>query len=98
MKHLQILLSLFFACLFAVPSAISQDITTQGTEFWVSFMGNGFKTRYDTWTGLPDFTWLRIQLIVSAKRDCNCTIKNPSTSYEQHGRRGEICRTDAGDQ
>ena len=83
MKPLRILLSLFFACLFALPSAFSQDISTQGTEFWVSFMGNGFKTRYDTWSGLPDFTWLRIQLIVSAKRDCNCTIKNPNTSYEQ---------------
>lgn len=29
------------------------------------------------------FTWLRIQLIVSAKRDCNCTIKNPNTNYSQ---------------
>ena len=83
MKPLRILLPLFFACLFAFPSAFSQDISTQGTEFWVSFMGNGFKTRYDTWTGIPEFTWLRIQLIVSAKRDCNCTIKNPNTNYEQ---------------
>ena len=83
MKQLRILLVLFFACLFALPSAFSQDISTQGTEFWVSFIGNGFKTRYDSWTGLPDFTWLRIQLIVSAKRDCNCTVKNPNTDYEQ---------------
>ena len=83
MKQPRILLSLFFACLFALPSAFSQDISTQGTEFWVSFMGNGFKTRYDSWSGLPDFTWLRIQLIVSAKHDCNCTVKNPNTSYEQ---------------
>ena len=83
MKHIRILFSLLFACLFALPSAFSQDISTQGTEFWVSFMGNGFKTRFDTWTGLPDFTWLRIQLIVSAKRDCNCTVKNPNTNYEQ---------------
>ena len=83
MKHIRILFSLLFACLFALPSAFSQDISTQGTEFWVSFMGNGFKTRYDTWTGLPDFTWLRIQLIVSAKRDCNCTVTNPNTNYQQ---------------
>ena len=83
MKLLRILSALFFTCLFAFPSAFSQDISTQGTEFWVSFMGNGFKTRYDTWTGIPEFTWLRIQLIVSAKRDCNCTIKNPNTNYEQ---------------
>ena len=83
MKHIRILFSLLFACLFALPSAFSQDVSTQGTEFWVSFMGNGFKTRYDTWSGLPEFTWLRIQLIVSTKRDCNCTVKNPNTSYEQ---------------
>ena len=83
MKRLRILLLSLFACLFALPTAFSQDVSTQGTEFWVSFLGNGFKTRFDTWSGEPDFTWLRIQLIVSAKRDCNCTIKNPNTNYEQ---------------
>ena len=44
-------------------------------------MGNGFKTRYPTF-GDP-YTWLRIQLIVSAKRDCNCTVSNPNTSYQR---------------
>ena len=83
MTRLRILLLSLFACLFALPTAFSQDVSTQGTEFWVSFLGNGFKTRFDTWSGEPDFTWLRIQLIVSAKRDCNCTIKNPNTNYEQ---------------
>ena len=29
------------------------------------------------------YTWLRIQLIVSAKRDCNCTVSNPNTSYQR---------------
>ena len=47
----------------------------------MSFMGNGFKTRYPTF-GDP-YTWLRIQLIVSAKRDCNCTVSNPNTSYQR---------------
>ncbi len=83
MKRLRILLLSLFTFLFALPTAFSQDVSTQGTEFWVSFLGNGFKTRFDTWSGEPDFTWLRIQLIVSAKRDCNCTIKNPNTNYEQ---------------
>ena len=83
MKRLRILLLSLFTCFFALPTAFSQDVSTQGTEFWVSFLGNGFKTRFDTWSGEPDFTWLRIQLIVSAKRDCNCTIKNPNTNYEQ---------------
>ena len=31
----------------------------------------------------PSYTWLRIQLIVSAKRDCNCTVSNPNTSYQR---------------
>ena len=44
-------------------------------------MGNGFKTRYPSY-GEP-YTWLRIQLIVSAKRDCNCTVSNPNTSYQR---------------
>ena len=47
----------------------------------MSFMGNGFKTRYPSF-GDP-YTWLRIQLIVSAKRDCNCTVSNPNTSYQR---------------
>lgn len=67
----------------AVPSPIlAQNASTQGKEFWVSFMGNGFKDRYNT-LGQIDFTWLRTQLIISAKRDCNCVIKNPNTGYSQ---------------
>ena len=46
-------------------------------------MGNGFKLRYDPYTGEPQFSWLRIQLIVSAKRNCNCTIKNPNSNYSR---------------
>ena len=65
------------------PSTFAQNVSTQGKEFWVSFLGNGFKTRYDTWSGAPQFTWLRIQLIISSKRNCNCTVKNPNTGYEQ---------------
>ena len=70
-------------CLVLSFPAHAQNASTQGKEFWVSFMGNGFKTRYDAFSELPEFTWLRIQLIVSAKRDCSCTIKNPNSSYSQ---------------
>lgn len=67
----------------AIPIPLqAQNASTQGKEFWVSFMGNGFKSRYNTW-GQLDFTWLRTQLIISAKRDCNCVIKNPNTGYSQ---------------
>ena len=70
-------------CLALSFPTLAQTTSTQGKEFWVSFMGNGFKTRYDAFSEIPQFTWLRIQLIVSAKRDCSCTIKNPNTGYSQ---------------
>ena len=58
-----------------VNPIFSQDVSTQGTEFWVSFMGNGFKNH-------PTYgTWLRIQLLISAKDACNCTITNPQTGW-----------------
>ena len=70
-----------------MPATFAQSTSTQGKEFWVSFLGNGFKTRYDSWSG-TQYTWLRIQLIVSAKRNCNCTIRNPNTNYERSFRVG----------
>ena len=78
-----ILLVVTCMCLALSHETQAQNASTQGKEFWVSFLGNGFKTRYDAYTEQPQFTWLRIQLIVSAKRDCNCTIKNPNTGYSQ---------------
>ena len=83
MKHLKAFVAAFLLFCLCVPAVVAQNTSTQGKDFWVSFMGNGFKTRYDQWTGQPQFTWLRIQLIVSAKRDCNCTINNPNTNYLQ---------------
>lgn len=80
MKHIRILLLLLFTTLITLPQAFPQEVSTQGKEFWVSFIGNGFKTRYDYFG--DSFTWLRTQLIVSAKRDCQCTIQNPNTGYE----------------
>lgn len=75
----KVLLLFILGCLVLPLEA--QNTSTQGKEFWVSFIGNGFKTRYDLWG--DSFTWLRIQLIVSAKRDCHCTITNPNTGYVQ---------------
>ena len=55
---------------------MAQDVSTQGKEFWVSFMGNGFKDH-------PNYgTWLRIQLLISAKEACSCTITNPRTGWQ----------------
>ena len=43
----------------------------------MSFMGNGFKDH-------PNYgTWLRIQLLISAKEACSCTITNPRTGWQQ---------------
>ena len=56
---------------------MAQDISTQGTEFWVSFMGNGYKDHPD------QGTWLRIQLLISAKEACSCTVANPRTGWER---------------
>ena len=69
----KVVLILLLACF--VNPIFSQDVSTQGTEFWVSFMGNGFKNH-------PTYgTWLRIQLLISAKDACNCTITNPQTGW-----------------
>ena len=79
MMKKRVLLLFLLGCL-ALPME-AQNTSTQGTDFWVSFIGNGFKTRYPAFD--PPYTWLRIQLIVSAKRSCNCTINNPNTGYQQ---------------
>ena len=81
MKHIKVSVVAFFIFFLCLPSTWAQNTSTQGKDFWVSFMGNGFKTRYPTLG--PSYTWLRIQLIVSAKRDCNCTVSNPNTSYQR---------------
>lgn len=81
MKPLRILAVLVVVVCIGPRTISAQNTSTQGKDFWVSFMGNGFKTRYIA-PGIVDFTWLRIQLIVSAKRDCQCTVSNPNTGFE----------------
>ena len=76
MKHIRHTLILIAACLWSVSAAFSQDVSTQGTEFWVSFMSNGYKDRWDG-------TWLRIQLLISAKDACSCTVTNPRTGWQR---------------
>ena len=81
MKRIKTILALILLSCLVMSDVFAQDISTQGTDFWVSFIGNGFKTRYPN-IGSP-YTWLRIQLIVSAKRDCQCTVSNPNTGYSR---------------
>ncbi len=72
-----ILLLLLLALL--TPLSRAQDASTQGKEFWVSFISNGFKYHPD----VPSSGWVRVQLLVSAKRSCEGTITNPNTGWSQ---------------
>ena len=49
--------------------------STQGKEFWFSFMENGYKVN-----GWDD--WVETQVMVSAKRACSGTIVNPLTLWQ----------------
>ena len=52
-------------------------MTTQGKEFWLSFMGNGFRTN-----GSPSY--VLTQVMVSSKRNCSGTITNPNTNWSRN--------------
>ena len=75
MKHLYAKLSFFVMMVFAESISFAQEVTTQGTEFWVSFMGNGFKTNP------PGY--VLTQIMVSSERTCTGTITNPNTNWTQ---------------
>ncbi|MBR5081678.1 MAG: T9SS type A sorting domain-containing protein [Bacteroidales bacterium] len=76
MKRLRILLTLFIACILALPASFAQNTSTQGKEFWLSFMHNGFR---DHTSG----GWVINQVLISAKRDCTGTVSNPLTGWSQ---------------
>ena len=75
MKPIQILLA-FVLGLAALPTAYSQNTSTQGKEFWLSFMHNGYK---DHTSG----GWVINQVLISAKRDCTGTVSNPLSGWSQ---------------
>ena len=72
---------LIFAVLFSITSAtFAQNASTQGTEFWVSFMTNGHKYH----SSAPNNgNWILTQLLISGKRDCTGSIINPQTGWSQ---------------
>lgn len=76
MKRQMKYLALFLVLWLITPKAFSQDVSTQGTEFWVSFMGNGFKEN-----NYP--AYVDTQLLISAKRDCTGTVVNPQTGWSK---------------
>ena len=67
-------LTLLSLLLFISISVFSQN-STQGTEFWFSFMHNGYKAN--------NHKWVETQVMISAKRACSGTITNPRTSWSQ---------------
>jgi len=77
MKRLRTIAILLLLLAFCRTTTMAQDISTQGTEFWVSFMANGYKDHPD------QGTWLRIQLLISAREACSCTVANPRTGWER---------------
>ena len=62
--------------IFGLSSAWAQDTSTQGKEFWLSFMHNGFREH-------PEGGWVINQVLISAKRDCTGTVSNPLTGWSQ---------------
>ena len=54
----------------------AQSVSTQGKEFWLSFMHNGYYDR-DNKLGVT------LQVIISAKRDCSGTIANSLAQWSQ---------------
>ena len=64
-------LFIFLLSLAVLPLG-AQTPTTQGTDFWLSFMRNGYRT------GASE----KLTLIASAKEHCTVTVTNPSTSFQ----------------
>lgn len=72
---------LILAVLFLLTSAsFAQSASTQGTEFWVSFMTNGHKYHTEAPNGGD---WILTQVLVSGQRDCSVTITNPQTGWTE---------------
>ena len=80
MKYLRTIF-VTIAFFLAVPMALeAQDTSTQGTEFWVSFMSNGHKYHPDA---PNDGNWVLTQLLISSQHNCNGTINNPQTGWSR---------------
>lgn len=67
-------LLLFVLACFSVGLK-AQDATTEGKEFWVAFLGNGFEENSSQ--GAPPY--LITQILISSKQDCSGTITNPNS-------------------
>ncbi|MDR2064552.1 MAG: gliding motility-associated C-terminal domain-containing protein [Prevotellaceae bacterium] len=74
MKRKLYILSISLIILFSLDVKFyAQSPSTQGTEFWVTFMKNYQNT--------PPSDTAQLSLMVSAKQPCTVTISNPNTGY-----------------
>lgn len=76
MKRHTILVIALLIFSIGLPTTYAQQTSTQGKEFWLSFMHNGFRNH-------SQGGWITTQVLISAKRDCAGTIANPLTGWEQ---------------
>lgn len=76
MKHLKSVLALLLLFLGSLPALMAQNTSTQGKEFWLSFMHNGFRDH-------TEGGWVINQVLISAKRDCSGTVSNPLTGWSR---------------
>lgn len=72
MKHKNLVLLL----LLVTTQTFAQNTSTQGKEFWLTFMQNGYKEH-------PDGGWIETQVLISAKRSCTGLVSNPLTGWSQ---------------
>ena len=73
----RLLFGLLLALLGITASYAQQIPTTQGTEFWVSFMRNGYRN-----LDSPNPQTEKVIMIASAKRGCTVTLRNPNQNWE----------------
>lgn len=76
MNRIRVLLIVLMVVI-ALPMAMAQGITTEGKEFWLTYMHNGYRDH-------PDGGWVETQVLVSAKRSCTGTISNPNTGWRRN--------------
>lgn len=67
-------LIILVALLLGSHFAAAQN-STQGKEFWFSFMCNGYEHNGED--------WVETQVMISAKRACSGTVVNPRTSWSK---------------
>ena len=71
----KLLLLISFLALFIPSVAVAQTPSTQGTQFWLSFMRNGYRNSNSSNN--------KLILIASAKRACIVTVSNPNQNWQQ---------------